>query len=165
MAWYDIFTPGAKMAWEWGKKRDNVPQIDQNPYMGNWNSLIGQLEQQASGKGPSLAGDAYKQAHQTGMNNLMAMSRGGSAGGTRMAGRQMGQMNQGLSQGYANARLAEQLAARQALSQSLMGAGNAWFQPQQANLQATMATPTNMQMLTKMLSEGGGAAAKLSGGA
>jgi hypothetical protein len=127
----------------WNTK--NAPQIASNPYQSNWNSLIQQLTAQGNGQGPSLAGNAYKQAHQTGMQNVLAMSRSGSAGGAQAGMQTLGKMNQGLQQGYSNARLQEQMAARQQLQMALAGAGNAWFQPQQANLQATMATPSNGQ--------------------
>ena len=135
----------------WNDK--NAPQIGANPYMSNWGALVSQLTQQANGKGPSLAGEAYKQAHQTGMQNVLAMSRSGSAGGAQAGMQTLGRMNQGLAQGYSNARLQEQLAARQQLQAALAGAGNAWFQPQQANLQATMATPSNGQQLTSFVSQ------------
>jgi hypothetical protein len=125
----------------------NAAQIGANPYQGQWDALIAQLNQQANGQGPSLAGNAYKQAHQTGMQSVLAMSRGGSAGAARQGVQTLGRMNQGLAQGYSNARLQEQLAARQQLQNALAGAGNAWFQPQQANLQAQMGAQSNGQSL------------------
>lgn len=135
----------------WNDK--NAPQIGANPYQSNWGALINQLTQQASGQGPSLAGNAYKQAQQTGMQNVLAMSRGGSAGQAQAGMQTLGRMNQGMAQGYSNARLQEQMAARQQLQMALAGAGNAWFQPQQANLQATMATPSNGQQLSGFISQ------------
>src|SRR5262249_16942794 len=45
----------------------NAPQIPQNPYLGDWGSLISQLQRTASGTGPSLAGNAYQQAHAQGL--------------------------------------------------------------------------------------------------
>lgn len=137
----------------WMGGRSNVPQIGQNPYLGDWRNLIGQLQQTASGNGPSLAGNAYQQAHAQGLSDQMSMAAGGSAGAARQAGMNMTRMNQGLAAGYSNARLQEQLAAQQALQGALSGAGNAWFQPQQANLQATLATPTNGQQLLNFLSQ------------
>lgn len=142
----------ASDAADWWNKR-NAPQIGANPYQSNWNALVAQLTQQANGQGPSLAGNAYKQAQQTGMQNVLAMSRGGSAGAAQQGMQTLGRMNQGMAQGYSNARLQEQLAARQQLQAALAGAGNAWFQPQQANLQATMATPSNGQQLTGFVSQ------------
>lgn len=135
----------------WNNK--NAPQIGANPYQGGWDALLAQLQQQANGQGPSLAGEAYKQAQQQGMQNVLAMSRGGSAGAARAGMQNLGQMNQGMAQGYSNARLQEQLAARQQLQAALAGAGNAWFQPQQMNLQAQMATPSNGQQLTSFVSQ------------
>jgi hypothetical protein len=140
---------GAK---EWFNNK-NAPQIGANPYQSQWGDLIGQLRQQSSGTGPSLAGGAYNQAHSQAMNDYATMSHGGSAGAARQAQRNMGTANAGLAQGYSNARLQEQLAARQQLQGALAGAGNAWFQPQQANLQATMGTQSNGQQLMNMLSQ------------
>lgn len=137
----------------WMNQRPTAPHMGSNPYQGQYNDLIDQLRQQASGEGPSLAGNAYKQAQQTGMNNVLAMSRSGSAGGTRQAGRTLGQMNQGFNQGYSNARLQEQLLARQQLQGALGGASQAWFQPQYANLNAQLQSPTNLQMLTGFLQQ------------
>lgn len=137
----------------WFNSRSNVPQIPQNPYMGQWNTIIAQLQQGARGQGQSVAGNAYQQAHGQGMRDQMTMAAGGSAGRARQAGVNMGRMNQGLAQGYSNARLQEQLAMQQALQAALTGAGTAWFQPQAANLQATLGTPTNGQQLTNFLQQ------------
>lgn len=155
--------PWGEDALEWGRQRQDVPQIGENPYMGQWGDLIGQLQTQSRGEGPSLSGEAYKQAHQTGMNSVRSMSRGGSAGAARQGMRQMGTMNQGLAQGYSNARLQEQLAARQQLQAALSGAGNAWFQPQQANLSAQLGSQTNMQQLTAILEQIGAIGGKIAG--
>ena len=70
-----------------------------------------------------------------------------------MAQRNMGKANAGLAQGYSNARLQEQMAARQQLQGALSGAGTAWFQPQQANLQATLGTQSNGQQLMGVLGQ------------
>lgn len=137
----------------WFNGRSNVPQIPQNPYLGNYNSLIGQLTQQANGQGPSVSQGVYQQAHDTGMHDVQSMARGGSAGAARAGMQQMGNMNMNLAQGYSNARLQEQLNAQQALSGVLGGASNAWFQPQSANLQATMGTQTNGQQLLALLQQ------------
>jgi hypothetical protein len=140
-------------------KRPGAPSMPSNPYQGQWDSLIGQLQQGASGNGPSLAGEAFKEANQKGMQNVLSMSRGGTAGATRMGQQQLGQMNQGMAQGYSNARLQEMLANRQMLQGALGGAGQAWFQPQWANMQGQMGTPTNFQNITgflqQLLSAGG----------
>jgi hypothetical protein len=135
------------MSWLTAK---NAPQIGANPYQGHWDSLIGQLQQTG---GRSLAGDAFAQANATGMNNVLSMSRGGSAGAARQGMQQYGQMQQGQAFGYSNARLQEELARKQMLQAALAGAGNAWFQPQQANLQAQVNTPSNMQMLTGFIGQ------------
>jgi hypothetical protein len=148
---------------DWLNGRSNVPQIGANPYQGDWTSLIRQLQQTAAGNGPSLAGNAYKQAASDAMRNAGSMAGSGSAGGQRQAQYQMGLTNQGLAQGYANARLQEQLGAQQMLSGALQGGGNAWFQPQQANLNATMSTPTHLQQLMGFLSQLGGSGSAMSG--
>lgn len=140
-------------AYNWAQQKPNVPQIPQSPYLQNYNTLIGQLEQQSRGEGPSLAGNAYRQAHGQAMNDYASMSNGGSAGNARMAQRNMGSANANLQAGYSNARLQEQLAARQMLQGALSGANAAWFQPQQTNLAATMGSPTNMQQLTGLLQQ------------
>jgi hypothetical protein len=159
MAWYDpiagLVGPAGRKGWEWGQQRQSGPQIGENPYQGRWDNLIGQLEQQSAGQGPSLAGNAYKAAHAQGLSDQMSMASGGSAGRARQAGMNMTRMNQGLAHGYGNARLQEQLAARQQLSGALGGAGMAWFGPQEANLKAQLSQPTNMQMLMQFLQQFG----------
>lgn len=154
--WYDYVNPyrWAQSAMGWAGKKPTAPQIPSNPYLGDWGSLIGQLQQTASGQGPSLAGGAYQQAHAQGLQDQRSMAAGGSAGQARQAGMNMTRLNQGLAQGYSNARLQEQLAAQQSLMAALSGAGNAWFQPQQANLQAQMGVmgmPSNGQQLMNFL--------------
>lgn len=162
--WYDYINP-----YRWGQSamgwmgQKNAPQIPQNPYLGDWGSLIGQLQKTASGTGPSLAGNAYQQAHAQGLRDQRSMAAGGSAGAARQAGMNMVHMNQGLAAGYSNARLQEQLAAQQALAGALAQAGNAWFQPQQANLQAQLGTPSNGQQMMNFLQQlalGGASLAK-----
>jgi hypothetical protein len=142
----------------------NAPQIPQNPYLGDWGSLIKQLQATASGQGPSLAGNAYNQAHAQGLRDQRTMAAGGSAGAARQAGMNMTRMNTGLAQGYSNARLQEQLAAQQALAGTLAQAGNAWFQPQQANLQSQLGTQTQGQQLMNFLSQLASGVAPLVGG-
>lgn len=151
-------------AWKWGQERQQGPQIGANPYQGGYDSLIGQLQQQASGKGPSLAGNAYNQAHGQAMQDYQSMGRGGSAGAARMGQQNMGRANQGLAAGYSNARLQEQLAARQQLQGALGGASAAWFAPQQANLSAQMGQQTNMQQLLAFMQGAGQVGGKIAGG-
>ncbi len=91
------------------------------PDTSNWDALIGQLQQKAAGNGRSLAGEAYKSAQQTGMNNVLAMSRGGSAGAARQGIQTLGEQNQGLAKGYADAKLAEQNVYQQQLQSALVG--------------------------------------------
>lgn len=163
MAWHDWVNPlkskispltyvskGAGYARQYGgesidktfsKKADGL--IPENPYQGQWDSLIAQLTKQASGQGPSLAGNAFRQASAAGMKQQQAMAAGGSAGRARQAGMNMGQINQAQAFGYSNARLQEQLAARSQLQGALSGAGQAWFGPQQAN-QALLANQKSL---------------------
>lgn len=151
-------------AWGWLNSRPKGPQIGENPYTADWQSLISQLGARARGDGQSLAGDAFKQASAAGMRQQQAMAAGGSAGAARQAGMNMQRINQGQAFGYSNARLQEQLAAQQALQGALTNAGNAWFQPQQMNLQAQLAQPTNMQTLTSLISGIAGIGGMIGGG-
>lgn len=148
-------TDGVKGGMEWAGEK-NYEKMDENPYRGQWDELLAQLTRQSNGEGPSLAGNAYREANATGMRNIQSMSRGGSAGAARMGMQNMGRMQQGLQSGYSNARLQEQLAARQQLQAALVGAGNAWFQPQQANMNAANAAQSNGQMLTNFVSQAAG---------
>jgi hypothetical protein len=92
-----------------------------SPYAGSeWGSLISQLQDRASGKGPSVAGDAYKQASQDSMNQLSSMSQNSSnPAAVRQAQLQAGHINQGMAQGYAGARNQEMLGAQNQLSSAL----------------------------------------------
>lgn len=148
------------MEW-WNKK--NYDQMPNNPYMGAWGSLISQLGQQARGQGPSLAGNAYKQAHGQAINDALAMGRGGSAGAVRASQNAMGRANQGLAAGYSNVRLQEQMAARQQLQAALAGAGNAWFQPMYANMMAKNAAQSNGQKFMGFLQQGAATLAGIPG--
>lgn len=126
----------------WFNQRGYDPDLitmGQNPYLGTWSALIGQLMQQAQGKGPSLAQNAYRQASDDAMSGQMAMARNGGAGSARTAAYNMGHVQQGLAQGLAQARAQEQLGSYGALMSALGGAGTAWFQPNAANLQSALA--------------------------
>lgn len=110
------------------------PYVPNSPYAGNYATLIGQLEQQAAGQGPSLAGEAFKRGSADAVNQQMAMARGGTnAGSARQAAMNIGGIQQGLAQGLAEARTGEQLAARQGLLAALGGAEGADFQRSGAN--------------------------------
>jgi hypothetical protein len=190
MAWYD-WLPGMnsvsiasgltgngwsgsqslKDAYAWGQKRPDVPapQVDpNNPYTGGYNGLIQQLQQQSTGAGPSLAGNAYREAHDQGMNDLASAGHGGSAGSARTAQLGMSNMTAGLSAGYSNARLQEQLAARQQLQAALSGASAAYYTPQLANQSALLEAlkikygqQTNGQQLTGTLQQLGQAGGQI----
>ena len=87
--------------------------------------LIGQLQQQAQGGGPSLANQQFQQSLAQGVNAQQAMANTGR-GNTALAGIQAAQNVGGLTQGLAgqaaNARMQEQLAARQQLAGALQAA-------------------------------------------
>lgn len=93
----------------------------QSPFAGSeWGSLISQLQQRAAGTGPSIAGDAYKQASQDSQNSLASLSQNSSSpGGARQAILQSGKIQQGLAQGYGAARNQEMIGAEGALAQTL----------------------------------------------
>lgn len=79
-------------------------------------ALIDQLQAQATGKGPSLAGNQYKALSQDNMAQQLALSRGGrNAGAGRQAAQAMGQIGQGIAQGSVQAQLAERQGALQQL--------------------------------------------------
>jgi hypothetical protein len=94
-----------------------------SPYAGSeWGTLIGQLQQQASGQGPSLAQDAYRGAQQDNTAALGSMARGSaSPAAARQAMLQQQRSGQGMAQGLATARTQEQLGAQGALGQALQG--------------------------------------------
>lgn len=91
------------------------------PFAGSeWGGLISQLQARASGNGPSVAGNAYKQASQDSMNTLGSLSRdSASPSGARQAILQAGRINQGMAQGYGSMALQEQQANEGALAQAL----------------------------------------------
>lgn len=93
----------------------------QSPFAGSeWGSLIQQLQARASGQGPSLAGDAYRQASMDSQAALGSMGRNsGTAAGARQALMQQSRTGQGFAQGYANARNQEMVGAQGALTQAL----------------------------------------------
>lgn len=95
----------------------------QSPFAGQeWGSLIQQLQQRASGQGPSLAGDAYRTGAMDTQNSLASMARGGSnPASARMAALQSSRVGQGMAQGYATARNQEIVGAQQGLAGALQG--------------------------------------------
>jgi len=117
----------------WGG--DDTPKPITNPYQGDWDALIKQLQARASGQGPSLAEQQYKQAFGQGMSQLSGQAHSGSQADAYNATRAMGQMSMGMGQGVAQARLQEQLAAQQQLMSALGGASGAWMQPQALQMQ------------------------------
>lgn len=85
-----------------------------------WDGLISQLQARASGTGPSVAGNAYKQASQDSENSLASLSQNSaSPGAARQALLQTGRIQQGLAQGYGAQALQEQQANQTALGQAL----------------------------------------------
>lgn len=93
----------------------------QSPFAGSeWGGLISQLQNTAAGRGPSVAGDAYRQAS---MDNSAALASMGQASNSPAAARQamlqQQRVGQGLAGGYAQARNQEMLGAQNALSGAL----------------------------------------------
>lgn len=88
--------------------------------------LVNQLQLQASGRGPSLAGMQAQQVAQQSLAQQQAMAAGAGPGNEAMAARQAamnaGGTMQGLAQTSAQARMAEQINARQQLAGVLSGA-------------------------------------------
>lgn len=111
-------------------------QVGQDPYRGDWSSLIAQLQAQARGEGPSLAEQQYRAAQQDTVSALTSQGRAsGSAGAGRMAAQRIGQAGQGLAQGVAQARTAEQMGAYGMLTGALTGGSNSAFQREGLNAQ------------------------------
>lgn len=82
--------------------------------------LISQLQAQAAGRGPSLAGMQAQQAADQGMAQQLSMAAGAGPGNEAIMARQAMQNNAGITQGNAmtaaQARMAEQMGARQQLA-------------------------------------------------
>lgn len=93
----------------------------QNPFAGQeWGGLIKQLQDQAAGRGPSLAMDAYRTASQDTTAGLSSMAHGSaSPAAARQAMIQQGRVGQGLAAGLATARTQEQMGAQSALAGAL----------------------------------------------
>lgn len=93
----------------------------QSPFAGaEWGGLISQLQQQASGQGPSLAEQTYRGAAMDTTNSLSSMARGsGSPAAARAAMIERGRVGQGMQAGVATARTQEQLGAQGALAGAL----------------------------------------------
>jgi len=93
----------------------------QNPYASqDWNGLIAQLQQRASGQGPSLAGMAYEKGLADTGSQLSAMSRGSASPAAAYAAmRQQGNLGEGQAAGYAQARTQEMMGAQQGLTSAL----------------------------------------------
>lgn len=145
--------------------------IGANPYQGGWDNLIAQLRQQSMGTGPSMAGNQYMAASQDAMNQQLAMSHGRSAGAARGAAQNMSNIGMGQAQGYADAALKERLGATAQLGGALQGAGQAWWQPQQANQNYYLQTqnamvnePSQAQQFAGLMAPMFGGAASMSGG-
>lgn len=127
------FGSGRGMAQNAAHQGQQYQYMGANPYQDQQNALIQQLQQQASGQGPSLAVQQYQAANQDAMSNQMAMSRGRGAGAGRNAGIQMGQLGASLAGGSAMARTREQMGAQQNLQGALTAGGQMDFQRAAAN--------------------------------
>lgn len=117
-------------------------QVGQDPWQSGWASLIQQLQDQAAGRGPSLAVQQYQRASGDAMAQQTALARGGrTAGGARQAAQNLGAVQQGMASGSAMARTQEQMGAIGQLGGALSGAGNAQYQ--RDALQAQLAQQNN----------------------
>lgn len=185
---------GGIYGWLSGNKGDAAAKDDRgfiNPYLdkgspyvgasgqaGNYGALVNMLMQRANGGGPSVAGDAYKQAAADNQSRLQTMSYGSSPGAARAAIQQMGNVGQGLAQGYGAARNAEMVGATGQLTGAISAADNsqlardkanqeAWLQMLMQRLgltRAQMGGKTNMDIIGG-LGKGAGEAAAMPGGA
>ena len=136
-----------------------------NPYMSSWDALIAQLRDQAAGKGPSVAQDAYRQAFDQNMASMSALGHSGNAQAAGQMGNAMGANAAGLQQGLSEARTREELGAQQELGGALQGAGQAWLAPQQLALQAwQLQQQQKMQQLQAFAGLLGGGASLFGGG-
>lgn len=116
------------------------PYVGPNPYEGGWQRLIGQLEGQANGTGPSLAQAQYQRAAQDQQAAIGSLARSSARpGAARAAMMQQAKVGQGLASGSAEAMLQEQTQARAMLGSALGSAGSAAWQRDGANQQAWMA--------------------------
>lgn len=95
-----------------------------NGLMNNQNALIKMLQGRVAGEGPSVAGDAYKQASENAMAQTMALSNGGNPAAARQAGMNLGNIQQGQAQGYATARNQEMQGATGQLGGVMAQLGN-----------------------------------------
>ena len=93
----------------------------QSPFASSqWGGLISQLQQRASGSGPSVAQMQYQQAMgQQAAQMAGAAHGGGGPGAFRQAAIMAGQQGQGLAQGSALARTQEMQAAQGSLQGAL----------------------------------------------
>jgi hypothetical protein len=123
--------------------------MGQSPYQGDQTALIQQLQQMASGQGPSLATQQYNEANQDAMSNQLAMGRGRGAGAGRNASIQLGQLGGGLAAGSAMARTREQMGAMNQLQGSITAGGQMDFQRAAANQQMYQ------NALSQMMQQGG----------
>lgn len=102
-----------------------APQLGADPYSAGYQQLVRQLQDQAAGRGPSLAEQSVRAQGAQAAGQIASSAAGGrSAQGSRFAAQQIAGLNQGLAQQVGEARLREQLAAQGAL-QGALGAGSA----------------------------------------
>lgn len=143
-----------------------------SPYKQNYGALVSMLTDRANGNGPSIAGDAYKQAASDAQSRNLTMSYGSSPGSARAAIQQMGNMNQGLATGYASARNQEMIGAGNQLTGAINSADQSQMARDKANqdawlrmlaerlglTKAQMGGKTNMDIIGGMVQGAGNAA-------
>jgi len=114
---------GADKAAERARERESVAKQRSGTAAKQRQGLIYDLQQQAAGKGPSLAGAQLKSASDRNLSQQLAAAasqRGGSAASTqRQLAQHQSQAGQQVAQQSGQARIQEQNAARQQLGQQI----------------------------------------------
>lgn len=128
------------------------------------NPYAAQLQQMASGQGPSLAVQQYQRANSDAQNAQIAMSRGRGGGSAFTAATNLGRLGADLSAGSAEARTREQMGAIGAGSQLEQERARANQEAYLRALQMSQAQGGIGQSLAGIVGQGLSMAAMLHGG-
>ncbi len=115
-----------------------APQIAGSRFQGNQGRLVGMLERQAAGQGPSAAQGMLRDALGRNVSTQQALLATGGPGAARAASQQAGALSGSLANQAAQARVQEQLGAQGLLSQTLQGARSQDLQRQQLQSDADL---------------------------
>jgi hypothetical protein len=96
-----------------------APQIGQSGFRQDQRGLVGMLQQQAAGRGPSAAARQLKDALGRNVSSQQALLATGGPGSARMASQQAGMLGGSIAGQTAQARVQEQLGAQQLLGQAI----------------------------------------------